>query len=50
VGRGVGTYSWRYGRGRRCAIKNSWRVEWEGDKVWTVKKIKEKIKLIKIKK
>jgi hypothetical protein len=24
--------------GKRCGMWNSWRMDWEGDKVWTVKK------------
>ena len=26
------------GWGRRCGIWKSWRLDWEGDKVWAVKK------------
>jgi hypothetical protein len=35
----VETFSWSQGVGRRCGMWNSQRVDWEGDKVWTVKKV-----------
>jgi hypothetical protein len=26
------------GRGIRCGMWNSWRIDWEGDKIWNIKK------------
>jgi hypothetical protein len=34
----VGTSSWRHGGRRGYRTWNSQRVEWDGDKIWTVKK------------
>jgi len=38
---GVRTASWKpgWGAGRRYGMWNSWRVDWEGNKIWNVKKI-----------
>jgi len=45
-GGGVGTSSWRQGRvcaGRRNGRWKSQRVDWEENKIWSIKKIKNKI-------
>jgi hypothetical protein len=38
----VGTSSWRQGAGRRYGMWNRWRVKREGNKIWSLKKIKQK--------
>ena len=38
----VGTFLWRNKVERRCGMWNSQRVDWKGDKVWTVKNTKFK--------
>jgi hypothetical protein len=50
----LGISSWRQGwsggvgvTGRWCGMWNSQKVDWEGDKVWTAKKIKRIKKWIK---
>jgi hypothetical protein len=50
---GLGRYGgvgWRWGHslgdrggGRRCGMWNSWRLDWEEDKVWMIKKINKYI-------
>jgi hypothetical protein len=38
---GVGASSWRLGGMRRGEMWKRQKVDWEGDKVWTVKMVKE---------
>jgi len=44
---GSGDFAGTGGAGRRFEIWNSWRVDWEGNKIWSVIKRKEKRNIIR---
>jgi hypothetical protein len=46
VGVGVGTSSWKQGLREEVWMGKSQRVDWEGDKIWSVRKRLNKILII----